>query len=80
MGKALIDLFKTKQLADGKTAAEKYEVRNSKDIELRSSTGAMNLPFKGVQLLRNNLSSRTKETRLFFCKYIIHYLQFNNPL
>lgn len=64
MGKALIDLFKTKQLADGKTAAEKYEVRNSKDIELRSSTGAMNLPFKGVQLLRNNLSSRTKETRL----------------
>ena len=64
MGKALIDLFKTKQLVDGKTAAEKYEVRNSKDIELRSSTGAMNLPFKGAQLLRNNLSSRTRETRL----------------
>lgn len=64
MGKALIDLFKTKQLVDGKTAAEKYEVRNSKDIELRSSTGAMNLPFKAAQLLRNNLSSRTKETRL----------------
>lgn len=64
MGKALIDLFKTKQLVDGKTAAEKYEVRNSKDIELRSSTGAMSLPFKGAQLLRNNLSSRTRETRL----------------
>lgn len=64
MGKALIDLFKTKQLADGQTAAEKYEIRNSKDIELRSSTGAMNLPFKGAQILRRNLSSRTRETRL----------------
>ena len=64
MGKALIDLFKTKQLVDGQTAAEKYEIRNSKDIELRSSTGAMNLPFKGAQILRRNLSSRTKETRI----------------
>ncbi len=64
MGKALIDLFKTKQLVDGKTAAEKYEIRNSKDIPLRSSTGAMDLPFKAVQLSRKNLSSRTRETRI----------------
>ena len=64
MGKSIEELFKTKQLVDGKTAAEKYEIRNSKDIELRASTGAMNLPFKGAQILRRNLSSRTRETRL----------------
>ena len=64
MGKSIEELFKTKQLVDGKTAAEKYEIRNSKDIPLRSSTGAMDLPFKAVQIARKNLSSRTKETRL----------------
>lgn len=64
MGKSIEDLFKTKKLVDGKTAAEKYEVRNSKDIILRSSTGAMNLPFNAAQILRRNLSSRTRETRL----------------
>jgi hypothetical protein len=64
MGKSIEDLFKTKQLVDGKTAAEKYEIRNSKDIILRSSTGAMDLPFKAAQILRRNLSSRTRETRL----------------
>ena len=64
MGKSIEDLFKTKQLVDGKTAAEKYEVRNSKDIILRSSTGAMDLPFKAAQIARRNLSSRTRETRL----------------
>jgi hypothetical protein len=64
MGKTIEELFRTKQLVDGKTAAEKYEIRNSKDIELRSSTGAMNLPFKGAQILRRNLSSRTRETRI----------------
>jgi len=64
MGKTIEELFKTKQLVDGNTAAEKYAIRNSKDIELRSSTGAMNLPFKGAQILRKNLSSRTRETRL----------------
>lgn len=64
MGKTIEELFKTKQLVDGKTAAEKYEIRNSKDLPLRSSTGAMDLPFKAVQIARRNLSSRTKETRL----------------
>jgi hypothetical protein len=64
MGKTIEELFKTKQLVDGNTAAEKYAIRNSKDIELRSSTGAMNLPFKATQILRRNLSSRTRETRL----------------
>lgn len=64
MGKSIEDLFKTKQLVDGQTAAEKYEIRNSKDLQLRSSTGAMDLPFKTVQIARRNLSSRTRETRI----------------
>lgn len=64
MGKTIEELFKTKKLADGKTAAEKYEIRDSKDMLLRSSTGAMDLPFKVAQIARRNLSSRLKETRL----------------
>lgn len=64
MGKTIEELFKTKQLSDGKTAEERYDIRNSKDIILRSSTGAMDLPFKIAQIARRNLSSRLKETRL----------------
>jgi hypothetical protein len=64
MGKTIEELFKTKVLNDGKTAEQKYDIRNSKDIPLRSSTGAMDLPFKAAQLARKNLSSRTTETRL----------------
>ena len=64
MGKTIEELFKTEKLADGKTAAEKYDIRDSKDLQLRSSTGAMDLPFKAVQIARRNLSSRLKETRV----------------
>lgn len=64
MGKTIEELFKTERLADGKTAAEKYDIQNSKNIELSSATSAMNLPFKAVQIARKNLSSRLKETRV----------------
>lgn len=64
MGKTIEELFKTKQLPEGKTAAEKYEIRNSKDIILRSSTGAMDLPFKITQIARRNISSRLKPSFL----------------
>jgi hypothetical protein len=64
MGKTIEELFKTKQLSDGKTAEERYDIRNSKDIILRSSTGAMDLPFKIAQIARRNVSSRLKETRI----------------
>jgi len=64
MGKTIEELFKTKKLVDGVTAAEKYAIRDSKELLLRSSTGAMNLPFKVVQIARRNLSSRTRETRI----------------
>jgi len=64
MGKTIEELFKTKKLADGKTAAEKYEIRDAKEMMLRSSTGAMDLPFKLAQVARRNLSSRLRETRI----------------
>lgn len=64
MGKTIEELFKTKKLPDGVTAAEKYEIRDSKEMLLRSSTGAMDLPFKVAQIARRNLSSRLKETRI----------------
>ncbi len=64
MGKTIEELFKTKQLPDGVTAAEKYEIRDAKEMLLRSSTGAMDLPFKVAQIARRNLSSRLKETRI----------------
>ena len=64
MGKTIEELFKTKKLADGQTAAQKYEIRDAKEMTLRSSTGAMDLPFKIAQISRRNLSSRLQETRL----------------
>lgn len=64
MARTIEELFKTKQLSDGKTAQERYAIRNSKELPLRSSTGAMDLPFKAVQIVRRNLSSRRRETRL----------------
>lgn len=64
MGRTIEELFKSKILDNGQTAEKKYDIRNSKDIELSSSTGAMNLPFKAAQIARRNLSSRKRETRL----------------
>lgn len=62
--KTIEELFKTKILSDGKTAAEKYDIRNSKELPLSSATGAMTLPFKAAQIVRRNLSSKTTETRI----------------
>lgn len=64
MARTIEELFKTKVLADGKTAEKKYDIRNSKELPLSSATGAMGLPFKAVQIARRNLSARTKETRI----------------
>ena len=64
MARTIEELFKTKVLSDGKTAAEKYDIRNSKELPLSSATGAMGLPFKAAQIARRNLSSRTRETRI----------------
>ena len=41
MGKSLKELFQTKQFADGKTLAQKYDIRNSKDAEISTATGAL---------------------------------------
>ena len=51
MARTIEELFKTKVLADGKTAEKKYDIRNSKELPLSSATGAMGLPFKAAQIL-----------------------------
>ena len=38
MGKTIEELFKTKVLADGKTAEQKYDIRNSKDLPISANT------------------------------------------
>lgn len=63
----ILDLFKSQPIDSlgNKTAAEAFEVRNSKDIEIKSSNPLLdNTSFKLAKIARRNLSSRLKETRL----------------
>jgi hypothetical protein len=64
MGKSIIELFKNQKLISGETAEKQYDIRNSKDITLSSSNGALNkTAFAGVNKLRkSNLSIRNRET------------------
>lgn len=64
MGKTIEELFKTKVLDNGQTAAVKYEIRNSKDIRITTSNGILNATtFPLVQKLRNSntLTARLSE-------------------
>ncbi len=64
MGKTIEELFRTKILNNGQTAEVKYEVRNSKDVEITTSNGILNATtFPLVQQLRNNsrLTARLSE-------------------
>lgn len=62
MGKSLKELFQTKQFADGKTLAQKYDIRNSKDAEISTATGALGLPFKAATKIRRAFSQTKGET------------------
>jgi hypothetical protein len=58
------ELFKSSKLANGQTAQQKYDVKNSKEIEVETSAGQLALSFKAINVLRRNLGARTKETKL----------------
>jgi hypothetical protein len=60
----ILDLFKNKKLDGGQTAEKKYDIRNPKDEKLSTYSGAIDIIASPVNLLRRNLSIRTKETRL----------------
>ena len=65
MGKTLQELFKTQKLSNGKTAAQKYEVQNSKENTPSNASAFMNaVVFPLQQIARRNLSDRTGETRI----------------
>ena len=63
MGKTLLELFKNQKLSNGQTAAQKYEVQNSKENTPSNASGFMNgVVFPLQQIARRNLSNRTGET------------------
>lgn len=62
MGRTLLELFKSKTLASGQTAAVEYDVRNSKDAPIRPYIGALNLPFRAATKIRQGLSVRKSES------------------
>ena len=67
MAQTLEQLFKSKQLASlgGKTAAEAYDVQNSKDIRLSSADPLVsNTGIAGANLLRKTLGVRGSESLL----------------
>jgi len=65
MGKTIEELFKTKVLADGKTAEQKYDIRNSKDLPISANTTVLLQPsFRVATALRRKISTTKGESRL----------------
>ncbi len=65
MGKTIEELFKTKVLADGKTAEQKYDIRNSKDLPITANTTVLLEPsFKAATAIRRKISRTKGESRL----------------
>ncbi len=65
MGRTLEELFKTQRLADGQTAQQKYEIRDSKQNPITPGNSLLNLSFRGASGIRKSSSSnnnRLKET------------------
>ena len=58
------ELFKSKKLASGQTAQQKYEIQNIADLQRTPYNPLLGLSFKGAQIARRNLSSRLGETKL----------------
>ena len=65
MGKTIEELFKTKVLADGKTAEQKYDIRNSKDLPISANTTVLLQPsFRVATALRRKISTTKGESRI----------------
>jgi hypothetical protein len=65
MGKTIEELFKTKVLSDGKTAEQKYDIRNSKDLPISANTTVLLEPsFKAATAIRRKISTTKGEGRL----------------
>lgn len=64
MGKSILELFKNQKLTSGQTGEKQYDIRNSKDIDISSSNGALNATsFAAVNKIRKGkLSVQRGET------------------
>jgi len=58
------ELFKSKKLASGQTAKQKYEVQNIADLPRTPYNVLMQPSFKIAEIGRRNVTNRTKETKL----------------
>jgi hypothetical protein len=62
MGKSLKELFQTKVLESGQTAAKQYDIRDSKDILITPGNSLLGLPFKAANVLRRRFGARLSES------------------
>jgi len=58
------ELFKSKKLASGQTAQQKYEIQNIADLPRTPYNVLMQPSFKIAEIGRRNVTNRTKETKL----------------
>jgi len=61
---SIIELFESKKLNSGQTAKQQYDIQNLKPIPIKTNSGAIDLFATPVNILRRNLGSRLRETRL----------------
>jgi hypothetical protein len=61
---SIIDLFESKKLNSGKTAKEQYDIQNLKPIPIKTNSGAIDVLATPINILRRNVGSRLRETRL----------------
>jgi hypothetical protein len=61
---SIIELFESKKLNSGQTAKQQYDIQNLKPIPIKTNSGAIDLLATPVNILRRNLGSRLRETRL----------------
>ena len=61
---SIIELFESKKLNSGQTAKQQYDIQNLKPIPIKTNSGAIDLFATPINILRRNVGSRLKETRL----------------
>ncbi len=62
MGRTLLELFRREILPSGQTAAQQYDIKDSKDIVITPHRPELNLSFKGAQKFRKSFGERKSET------------------
>ena len=61
---SILELFESKKLNSGQTAQQQYDIQNLKPIPIKTNSGAIDLLATPINILRRNVGSRLRETRL----------------